>query len=490
MSGLKVCQATSELYPFSKAGGLADVSSALSRYLALEGHDVRVFSPLYATLDTERFKVAPVDFLQEIPVDLSGTTYWFSAYTALQPGTDLWVYFIHCPQLYDRPTIYTDDLDEHRRFILLSHAVLQCCQRMGWSPDVIHSHDWPTALLPLIQSSIYRWDHLFRNTKSVLTIHNIGYQGVFSSNIHSDVVPWYFHHLLHQDDFAAGMINFLKTGLLYADILTTVSPTYAKEIQTPTFGAGLNGTLAARHLDLAGILNGVDYNEWSPSRDPFIENHYSARNVVSGKRLNKKVLLEKLGLPFREKTPVAGVVSRLVEQKGFELLFDSFPELLEQRDLQFVAVGTGERKYVEFFVGLQERFPEKVAFFGGYSDEIARLVEAGADLFLMPSKYEPCGLSQMYSLKYGTVPVVRWTGGLADTVQHYDPVTGEGTGFVFEHYTSAGLTWAMNTALDLFPDRKQWLNLMRNGMRQDFSWARQITKYVQLYQELMEKPTN
>ncbi len=489
MNPLRIVLATSELFPFSKTGGLADVTSALGRYLSLNAHDVRIFTPLHAIMDTGKFPLTPVDFLQQIPLQLGSHHYLYSVYTTTLPGSGLWVYFIHCPQLYDRSGVYSNDPDEHRRFLLLCHAVFQCCQRMGWAPDVLHCNDWQTGPAPLLQRTVYSWDRLFQATRSVLTIHNIGYQGVFSSSVWPDVVPARYRDLLHQADLSAGMINFLKTGLLYADVLTTVSPTYAREIQTADFGAGLEEILWRRRNDLYGILNGVDYDEWSPQNDPHIHFQYGRRAPVTGKNKNKKFLLDQFRLPYQERTPLVGIVSRLVAQKGFDLLFEPLPRMLQERDFQLAVLGSGEHRYQDFFRSLQTHFPEKVCFYRGYSDQLAHWVEAGSDIFLMPSRYEPCGLNQMYSLKYGTIPVVRKTGGLADTVEHYDPKSGTGTGFVFEHFTPEGLAWALSQALDTYGRRKHWLKLMRNAMACDFSWSLQVGHYIRLYARLLGLPS-
>lgn len=484
---MRICLATSELHPFSKTGGLADVSAALGRYLSRAGVDIRVFTPLYSTLDRERYGLVPVDFLQEVPLDLGGARYRFSVYTAPLPNSDLWVYFIHCPALYDRGGIYTNDPDEHLRFLLLSRAVFECCQRMAWSPQVLHCNDWQTALVAFYRRWVYAWDRLFADCRSVLTIHNIGYQGVFGAAVAGNVADPAFHHLLHQDDLKRDQLNFLKTGLLYADAITTVSPTYAAEIQTPEFGAGLEGLLREHAGRLTGILNGVDYDEWSPEQDRYLSRCYGPSGVTEGKATNKKQLLDTLHLPDREGVPLVGVISRLVAQKGFELLFDPLPRILKRRALQLVILGSGERRYEEFFRWLQVRFPRQVCFYKGYHNPLAHLIEAASDIFLMPSRYEPCGLNQMYSLKYGTIPVVRRTGGLADSVSHYDPATGQGTGFLFEHFTSEGLRWALELALDTYADPDHWPRLVANAMAADFSWERQVGKYLELYQGLIPR---
>jgi starch synthase len=289
--------------------------------------------------------------------------------------------------------------------------------------------------------------------------------------------------MLHQEDLAAGRVSFLRTGLIYADALSTVSRTYAREIQTPEHGFGLDGMLRARADHLVGIVNGVDYGEWDPATDPHLPHHYSAADL-SGKAAMKRALLERVGLPAADDVPVVGIVSRLTAQKGFELLFDTLPEMLPARDLRLVALGSGEARYESFLAWLAAHHPGKVHYHRGYSEPLAHWIEAGADLFLMPSRYEPCGLNQMYSLRYGTPPVVRRTGGLADTVKPWNPAKREGTGFAFDHFTPEGLRWALDRALETRRDSAAWTLLQRNGMAQDFSWSKQVVPYERLYARL------
>ncbi|MCB1035038.1 MAG: glycogen synthase, partial [Acidobacteria bacterium] len=349
--------------------------------------------------------------------------------------------------------------------------------------DVIHCNDWHVGLLPLYLKRHYGWDGLFRRTKTLLTIHNIGYQGIFSSSLLGDLDLAGHTDLLFQEDLHAGHFSFLKTGILYADVLSTVSHTYSLEIQTAEYGMGLEGLLRARRDSLVGIVNGVDTADWDPQTDPLLPHSFSADDL-SGKVKNKQHLLDGLGLAFDERVPVFGIVSRLTAQKGLDLYFETLPELLAWRQAKLVILGTGERRYEDFFHHLQHSFPGKVCFYRGYSEELAHLVEAGSDVFLMPSLYEPCGLNQMYSQLYGTPPIVRKTGGLADTVDHFHPTTGEGTGIVFEHFTTDGLRWALSVALELWKDQGAWRRMMLNGMGRDFSWGAQGAKYVRLYRTM------
>jgi starch synthase len=483
---LRICFVASEVAPLAKTGGLADVAGALPRYLHSKHHDVRLIMPLYSRIDTRALEMHPVQFLQQVPLALGSHVFEFSVYTTQLPGSSLMIYLVHCPALDDRPGIYTGGVDEHLRFLLLTRAAIETCQRMGFAPHIFHCNDWHTAFGPLYLRSVYNWDRLFTGTRTVLTIHNIGYQGIFAASAASDLALGVSSHLLHQDDLRQGRINSLKHGILYADAVTTVSPTYAHEITTATYGMGLEATLRLRPGGVSGILNGVDYAEWNPQTDRFIPHHFDA-NDLSGKEKTKQHLLKTLKLRYdaRRRTPLLGIVSRLTAQKGFDLLFDSLPRILRARPLRVVALGSGEARYEEFFARLQHTFPAQVVYHRGYHEELAHFIEAASDCFLMPSLYEPCGLNQMYSLKYGTVPIVRRTGGLADSVQLYDPDTGTGTGIVFNDYNPQAAAWAINATVDLYQNRAAWTRIMLNGMAQDFSWEKQGAQYVDLYTRLV-----
>ncbi len=356
---------------------------------------------------------------------------------------------------------------------------------MQFAPDILHCNDWHTALMPMMLKSVYAWDSLFAATRSVLSIHNIGYQGIFPAGSTFDV-GGDVSYLVSPETRAGGAFNWLREGVRHAHRVTTVSPTYAKEICTPIGGHGLDGVLRSRADGVVGILNGVDYSEWNPATDRYLKHHFSPEDL-SGKRATKRSLLDWLNLSVSDSAPLMGVVSRMTVQKGFDLLFDSLPQILETRDMSLVALGSGEAHYENFFVHLQQRFPDRVVFHRGYSEELSHLIEAASDMFLMPSQYEPCGLNQMYSLKYGTAPIVRRTGGLADSVQMWDPSTRQGTGIVFNDFDVPAVEWAIHTALDFFKDQDAWTQLMRNGMAQDFSWDRQTGEYVKLYRELTGK---
>jgi starch synthase len=479
MSPLRVAHVTSEITPYAKTGGLGDVSGALPAALRRAGHDVRVFSPLYSAVDLARHDFVAVEGLQDLAVQVGAREVPYSVYRAAAEP-DLPLYFIHCPRMYGRDGIYTSDPDEHARFVVLQRAAIECCQRLGWGPDVFHCHDWQTSLIPLYLKTLYAWDRLFRTTRSVLTIHNLGYQGVFSRRILEDTGLESCAQYFHREDLAAGRIGFLKTGLIYADLLTTVSPTYAREIQTAEHGVGLDGILRERSSSLVGILNGVDTAVWNPATDPNLPVRYSARSLGRKER-NKAMLLQELGLGYRKGAPALGMITRLTYQKGIKLLPESLPPVLARRDLRLIVLGSGEPEHERFFAELEEAFPRKVRFWRGFHAELAHRIEAGCDFFLMPSLYEPCGLNQMYSRIYGTVPIVRKTGGLADTVELFDPETGEGNGIVFDHATPQGVRWALETALELYdrPDLRR--KLVENTMDCDFSWERQVKGYEEAY---------
>jgi starch synthase len=486
MPPLKVCILSSEMVPFAKTGGLADVVGALVRELAQLGHEIRAFMPLYAAVRRSHPGTQPVLGLQNVGVTIDGRAYAFSVRTTHVPGTGITAYFIDCPELFDRPAIYTRDPDEHRRFLLFTRAVMESCLRLGFAPDIFHCHDWHTAFLPLFLKSLYAPVPLFARSRSVLTIHNIGYQGVMPAAFMSDLCLPAPESQLDASDLQFGVINSLKTGIKFADTVTTVSPTYAREITATQLGMGMQAALAARAQPVVGILNGVDYQEWDPRHDRYIVQQYSSDDL-RGKRVNKERLREALSLEVPAAAPLIGMVTRLASQKGIDILMDALPQALGSGEFGLAVLGSGEERYSSFFSSLAGRFRGRVAFRPGHDEPLAHLIEAGSDMFLMPSQYEPCGLNQMYSLRYGTIPIVRRTGGLADSVRHFDPATGEGTGCVFNDYDSPAVLWAINTALDWFYDGRNWPPLMQNAMRENFSWERQVERYVELFRATAQR---
>jgi starch synthase len=481
---MNILQIAAEVTPFAKTGGLGDVVAGLSRYLGREGHDVRIFLPFYGQLTRRPESFVPVGFLQDVPLWIGTHYFRFSVLTCKLPDSEVDVYFISCPQLFGQEGIYHGDWADGPRFAVLTRAAFECCQRMAWAPDILHCHDWHTALAPIYLKAVYGWDRLFDRTRTVLTIHNMAFQGLLPVSVLGDIGLAEHGYWLDGADSAAGLFNVLKTGLLHADMITAVSRTYAQEIQGSELGFGLDWLTRARAGRLIGIVNGMDYGEWDPSTDPHLPYPYSADDL-SGKREMKRALLQETGIGGNENTPIIGIVSRLTFQKGFELAFDALPAVLARREFRVIALGSGESKYEDFFQWLQWRFAGRAWFYRGFNNPLAHRIEAAADIFLMPSKFEPCGLNQMYSLKYGTPPVVHKTGGLADTVELFDSATNQGTGFLFDHFVPQGLHWALDYALDTYQHHPSWEKLMQNGMAKDYSWDVQGEEYVELYGRLV-----
>ena len=480
---LRICLASSEISPLAKTGGLADVTSALAAYFARKGHDCRVLVPFYAGIETDGLEIEELPELADLELQLGGRSFLYSIVRTRLPGKGPELHLLRCPELYFRREIYSGP-DEHLRFILLSRAAIEMCQRMQFAPDIFHCHDWHTALVPAYLKTRYAWDQLFANTRTVLTIHNIGYQGVFGAGILYETGLASSPEVLDPEDLHYDRINFLKTGIVHADLLTTVSPTHAREILEPGYGMGLDGWLRNRSGSLIGILNGVDYAEWNPRTDEHIPHHYSARRMA-GKERNKQAVMQELGLEYHFDRPLLSMVTRLTYQKGIDLIQEVLPDLLKSRDFSLAVLGGGEAHHERFFHWLHAQFTGRVSFYQGFNNPLAHRIEAGADIFLMPSRYEPCGLNQMYSLRYGTVPVVRATGGLADSVQHFDPVSGRGTGIVFHDFDANGLRWALNSALDLYANKHAWKQLIANGMEQNYSWEEQGALYVKAFLKLL-----
>jgi starch synthase len=480
-----ICLLASEVEPLSKTGGLADVAGALTRYLHATGHDVRLFTPGYDSIDRVACGAEPVAGLAKIPLSVGARSYEFSVLRAQLPE-GAFAYLIDCPPLYARGALYTSDPDEHVRFLVLTRAALTACRLLGFAPQIVHCNDWHTAFAPLYLRTLYANEPLLARARTVLTIHNIGYQGIFSASHVTDLeLPTSAQPLLYRPDLIAGRINALRHGILYADTITTVSPTHAREICTDEYGMGLQDSLRVRAAQgaLSGILNGVDYDEWSPRRDRYLPLHYDADTLEVKRQLKRQFLLRRK-LESAPAVPLVGIVSRLAIQKGIDLMFEAVPRVLSARPWVFAVLGSGETRYEQFFGDLERRFGGRVSYHRGYDDELAHWIEAASDMFLMPSRYEPCGLNQMYSLRYGTVPIVRRTGGLADSVEQYDPVSGHGTGVVFNDFDPPALEWALNTALDLYARPADWMRIVRNGMRCDFSWQHQGAEYLELYRRL------
>jgi starch synthase len=485
MPALKLCVLSSEMVPYAKTGGLADVAGALVRNLRAIGHNVCAFLPLYAIVRRKDTELQPVSGVQRVALRIGDTQYSFSLLTSSFPGSDTPVYFVDCPELFDRAGLYTGDPDEHRRFLLFTRAALESCRRLKFAPDIFHCNDWHTAFLPLFLKNLRGSDALPATPKTLLTIHNIGYQGLMPSSAVADLGSGASLSQLDPADSARGIINSLKTGIKYADRVSTVSPTYAREISDSPLGMGLQAALHSRADGVTGILNGVDYENWDPQHDPHLSAYFGPRDL-RGKLINKEMLIATVDLNVNTSQPVIGMVTRLTEQKGIDLLIGALPALLPAREFGLVVLGNGDSKYVAFFNDLAQRFAGRVAYVSGFDEPLAHLIEAGSDIFLMPSRYEPCGLNQMYSLRYGTIPIVRNTGGLADSVQHFDPTSGRGTGCVFNDYDAPAVRWAIETVLDWYAEPRTWLRLIQNAMAKDFSWSRQIMEYDTLYRNMLK----
>jgi starch synthase len=491
---LRILFVTPEVTPFARTGGLGDVSSALPKALAALGHDVRVVMPLYQTVRASAVHLTRALPELQVPVhagrraaplwraDLSGR--------ADQDGSDTGVpvYFVEQDDYFDRPGLYGSDSgdypDNAARFTFFCRAVLALLSSLDWFPDLLHCHDWQTALVPAYRRFLPGLDQRVSATPAIYTIHNLAYQGIFPASILPLTgLPLSLFHPGGVEFY--GNMSFMKAGLLYADRLTTVSPTYAEEICTPEFGAGLEGILGERRTVLSGILNGADYDVWNPETDPAIEVPYSAQ-ALSGKAACKTALLRTYALPEDGQTPLIGMISRLVEQKGVDILTQALSGLLEM-DVRLVILGAGDPHYQDMLTAQARAHPERIGVRFEFNDVLAHQIEAGSDGLIMPSRYEPCGLNQIYSLRYGTIPIVRATGGLRDTVVPYQAETGEGTGFVFQDPTPEALLGAVQEALRVFADRTMWQQLVCNAMAQDFSWAQSAQRYLDLYRQVVTR---
>ncbi len=486
---MKIAFVASEVVPFAKTGGLADVSGALPVELEKLGHDVKVFMPKYYSVDENKFNLEYQDWASPLPIRVAGIVYDVYLHKGHLPNSNVEIYFIDCPYFFHRHNLYTNDPDEDQRFICFSKSVIESIQRLHWAPDVIHCNDWQTGLIPLYIRDNYSWDQIFSHTSTLFTIHNIGYQGKFSKEtlLNAEIREDLFYHGGRIEQ--GGAVNFLKAGISFADVINTVSETYAKELLTPEYSSGMHHVLKYREKDFYGIVNGIDYSVWDPETDKLIPHNYSPGNL-SGKEKNKKELLNKFNMPYLEETPVIGVVSRLAIQKGFDLIEAALSNLMHF-NAQWIILGSGEQKYENMFQALHEQMPDKVGVYIGYNEALAHLVEAGSDIFLMPSHYEPCGLNQIYSLKYGTVPVVRKTGGLADTVQDWNEYNtyglDTGNGFSFIDYNPKPLVHAVQRALGDYHNKPVWTKIQQNGMKKNFSWQDSAEKYSELYKNAKSK---
>ncbi len=461
----------SEASPFAKTGGLADVVGALPSALRSYGDEVAVLIPRYGSIDLAGARRV----YDHLPIHFGPAVYHTAVY---QAGEEYPIYLLDCPPLYDRLGLYgeagLDYPDNHIRFAVLARGALAVA-RFLFRPDILHCHDWQAGLVPAYLRSTFAMDPTFIGMRTLFTIHNLGYQGLFPRTVLPEIALDPALYRLDGLEFF-GQVSFIKAGIAFADAINTVSPAYAREIQTPEYGFGLDGALRARAEVLTGILNGVDYREWSPETDPLIPANYSAANL-DGKEVSKQRLLEEFGMPPEAmERPLIGIVSRFTRQKGAGLIAEVADEIVAE-DVYMIALGTGDPEYEDFFRQMAARHPLRIGVQFGFDNPLAHRIEAGADMFLMPSQYEPCGLSQIYSLRYGTVPVVRATGGLDDTI-------GEDTGFKFAEYSAPALLEAVRAAVREFADRYAWRRRMRRGMDRDFSWKASAAHYSALYRRL------
>ncbi len=483
----KILMVTSECAPFAKSGGLGDMVAGLSKALKRDGHDVRILMPLYRSIDREKFQVR---FKSSVCVHMGHhEENWGAVFESTLDG-EVPVWFFEHDRFFGRGGIYDEGGHEYQdnafRYALLSKSSLQICKDFHYIPDIMHCHDWMTALTPLF---LRTWDRVhspLSTVATVLTIHNIGYQGVYHPGVmgYLGVGDEYYRPDVLEDH---GRVNLLKAGIQYSDAITTVSPTHAEEILGPIGGRGLGMYLGGRRPDLFGVLNGADYDHWSPETDKFIPAKFSAEDM-SGKAECKRKLQERMGLEVNGKIPLIGIVSRFVEQKGFHLLDSALPQALDEMVMQVVVLGSGDQGTVNFFDWLCNAYKGRVGTFIGFDVELSHWIEAGSDFFLMPSMYEPCGLNQLYSMKYGTLPIVRATGGLEDTVDNYDEYSGHGTGFKFYLPTSDAVKNSIGWAVSTWFDRPHHIDQMRqDAMRRDFSWGKSAVRYEEVYRHAISK---
>ncbi len=489
---MRILFATTEAVPFCKTGGLGDVCGSLPLELANLGHQPVIVMPAFRQALNSGRPVEPTGI--EFGVSIGRKTVSGTFLRSTLPGGKVPVYLVHQPQYYDRPELYRENGHDYKdnceRFVFFCRAALDAIQLLDLRTELVHCHDWTSGLIPAYLKTELCGVPLYDSIRSLMTVHNIAYQGNFW---HWDMeltgIDWKYFNWRQMEFY--GNLSFLKTGLAFADALSTVSPRYAEEIQLPPLGCGLEGILQHRHADLYGIINGVDYRQWNPETDRYLGgNNYGAKNFAGGKRACKADLQRELGLPQVADQPVVAMIGRLADQKGFDLVAQLIPQWAPNSATQWVILGNGEPHYHQLFSGLAGQYPEKLAVRLGFSDELAHRIEAGADIFLMPSRYEPCGLNQLYSLKYGTVPVVHATGGLADTITNLSDeslAAGTANGFSFDTYTTASLADTLERACQTYANRPVWEQLIRNGMRQDWSWNHSAREYDSLYKRTIAR---
>jgi starch synthase len=482
---MKIVMAASECVPFVKVGGLADVVGSLPKALKAKRHDVRIVIPKYRKIDDAKFGLRTLPCRLLIPV---GDRYEDVTVKEGTIGQGIPVYFIENDNYFNRPEVYRtqdgDYPDNRERFIFFSRAVLETCKALNFQPDIIHCHDWQTGIIPAYLKTIYNFDGFYCNTATVYTIHNIAYQGMFDADtVALAGFPWAEFTWNKLEYY--GKFNFMKAGLIYADVISTVSPSYAQEIQREGEGRGMEGILRSRTNDVSGILNGIDYSEWNPVSDPHIAAHFSMEDS-KGKAACKADLQQQCKLPLCPDTLLLGAVSRLDPQKGYDLLGKVLPRILS-KNVQVVILGSGDRDLQDIIRSLAGKYPARMSVHFEFNDPLAHKIYAGADAFLMPSRFEPCGLGQMIALAYGAIPIVNKTGGLADTIVNFEEKKGTGNGFVFFPAQPAELRFAIERACKTYRDKKRWSTIMTNAFKSDFSWKIAVNKYARLYKKASEK---
>lgn len=479
----KILFVSSEAVPYIKTGGLADVVGSLPKYFDRNEYDVRVMLPKYACMDAAF--LPNLRFVCHFYVNLN----WRKQYVGILESEyrGIHYYFVDNEFYFAGSSPYNNIYEDVEKFAYFSKAVLASLPYIDYAPDVIHCHDWQTGLVPVYLHTAFGDDNFYAGIKTVFSIHNLKFQGRWRIREVIDITGLPEQIFNDKELESYGEANYLKGGVVYADAVTTVSPSYANEITTQEGGEGLHGLMNARRNVLHGILNGIDYDEFNPQTDPYIESNFSSKSVLSGKKANKVALQKELGLPVRESAFVIGIVSRLTEQKGFDLVSYIMDDLVSQLDVQIVILGTGESKFENVFHHFHSQYPDKVSAYIGYSEEKAHKIYASADAFLMPSLFEPCGLSQMMSMRYGTIPIVRETGGLKDTVQAYNEYENTGTGFSFCNFNADDMKYVVEYAYHVFRDeRKAWEDMMQRAMAQDFSWNKSAGEYEKLYNSLCD----
>ncbi|MGZ5453849.1 MAG: glycogen synthase GlgA [Candidatus Aminicenantales bacterium] len=478
---MKVAFLASEIIPYAKTGGLADVAGALPKFLAGLGAEVRAFMPLYREVRKKKIPLTPV--IERAELAMGGEKLAYAVFSHRADGVT--VYFIDRPEYFDRDGLYGtaagDYPDNGERFAFFCRASIETMRAMRYSPDIVHGHDWQSALVFAYLRYVYAGDAFFARTRTLFTIHNLAYQGLFDDELLDRIgLPASLFNMNELEFY--GKVNALKAGILYATAVTTVSPRYSREIQTPEFGCGLDSLLRSRSAVLYGILNGVDYRDWNPATDHLIPRNYVPEDLT-GKMTCRKELAALFGLAAPATLPVAGMVTRLAGQKGLDIVCEALQDLLGL-GLTLVILGTGDQKIQDFLIEAQEKNPTRIGLKIAFDERIAHTIYAGSDIFLIPSRYEPCGLTQMYAMKYGTIPVVRATGGLDDSVQEFDPQVGNGNGFKFVEAEPEPLVEAAGRAGALFKKPVDWRKLVRNAMAADFSWERSASAYLDLYKKL------